>query len=309
MANANREDFTTPVGRLVQGSMYVPNTKDAEGKPLVFKTGDKAGQPRTDFYFAIAIPKTGEQHWASTEWGAKIWAVGHKGFTAAQCGAPTFAWKVVDGDSLTPNRAGTIPANCDGFAGCWILKFNGSQAPALFKLNATGKTESFSQENGILPGDYVQVRANVSDNQSQQQPGVFLNHNMVCWSGYGDRIILGVDPDSVGFGAAPLPAGASLTPKAGFIPPTASVANPPPPPHAAGVPSPAVPAPVPNVPAPAPHTAILTPGAVPPPPAPPAAVASKVPVMTALANGLSYESYIAGGWTHTALVQYGMVQP
>ena len=305
MANANREEFTSPVGRLVQGSLYVPNTKDAEGKPLVFKTGDKAGQPRTDYYVAIAIPKAGEQHWASTEWGAKIWAVGHKGFTQAQCGAPTFAWKVVDGDSLIPNRKGTIPANCDGFAGCWILKFNGSQAPSLYKLNAQGKTELHQQENGILPGDYIQVQGNVSDNQSQQQPGVFLNHNMVCMRGHGDRIILGVDPDSVGFGAAPLPPGASLTPKAGFTPPSAAVANPPAPPAAAYMAPPATA----SAPAPAPYTNVLTPGAVPPPPAPPAAVQAKAPVMTALANGLSYESYIAGGWTHTALVQYGMVQP
>ena len=49
-------NFTTPVGRLVAGSLYKGQDKDAEGRPLVVKNGPQAGQPRLDFYFAIAIP-------------------------------------------------------------------------------------------------------------------------------------------------------------------------------------------------------------------------------------------------------------
>ena len=44
-------NFTTPVGRIVAGNLYTPNTKNAEGKPLV----DKAGNPRNEFFFAVAI--------------------------------------------------------------------------------------------------------------------------------------------------------------------------------------------------------------------------------------------------------------
>ena len=38
-----RTNFTTPVGRLVMGSLYKPQTTDADGKPLVVKSGPNAG--------------------------------------------------------------------------------------------------------------------------------------------------------------------------------------------------------------------------------------------------------------------------
>ena len=40
---AESVNFTTPVGRLVQGSLYKGNDTDAEGRPLVVKTGANAG--------------------------------------------------------------------------------------------------------------------------------------------------------------------------------------------------------------------------------------------------------------------------
>jgi len=71
MANA-AVNITSPVGRLVAGSLYDAQDKDAEGKPLVIKNGPNAGQQRVDFFFAVAIPKeSGHTHWAQTDWGAK----------------------------------------------------------------------------------------------------------------------------------------------------------------------------------------------------------------------------------------------
>src|SRR5579863_8982456 len=297
-ANTNREDILTQTGRLVQGSLYTPNTTDMEGRPLVFKSGEKQGQPRTDYYVAIAIPKKGEAHWAHTEWGKKIWDVGHKGFPNGQGNSPTFAWKIIDGDSTIPNRKGTIPANCEGFPGNWILKFNGSEAPSLLRLNSLNKTEAFPEKDGIKPGDYIQIHGSVSDNQSQQQPGVFLNHKFVCFRGYGERIVLGLDPDSVGFGGDALPQGASTTPVGGFTAPTpvttatmALMAN-----TATTLVPPGV---VATVPAPYPNVLM---------PTPPLPTAPKVKVMTAKAEGRPYEQFIANNWDDKMLIQHGYME-
>lgn len=321
--NPNREDILTPTGRFVQGSLYMPSTTDMEGRPLVYKTGDKTGQPRTNYYVAIAIEKRGETHWANTDWGKKIWDIGHKGFPNGAAQSLKFAWKITDGDSLEPNRKGTVPANCDGFKGCWILKFTGSEAPTLLKLNSLNKTESFPEKDGIKPGDYIQIQGYVSDNQSQQQPGVFLNHKFICFRGHGERIVLGVDPDSVGFGGDPLPVGASTTPVGGFIPPSAPL-----PPVASPIaPVPATPLPAAAIlsapPAPAPYTAILNTVPAPAPlmntfsaPRPPfvpvsapAPIVGKPRVMLPAAEGHSYEQYIAWGWNDAQLIQYGKMSP
>jgi hypothetical protein len=89
MAKVN---ITSPVGRIVMGSLYDPSTTDAEGKPLVVKTGPNAGQARVNYFFALAIPKGAEPHWAHTAWGQQIWGIGNQAFpNAAQ--SPAFAWK------------------------------------------------------------------------------------------------------------------------------------------------------------------------------------------------------------------------
>lgn len=293
---SNRVDLLTPVGRLVQGSLYEAQTTDAENKPLVYKSGPNAGQPRVEFYFAVAIPKGPEKHWAETEWGKKIWEVGHKGFPQGQANSPTFAWKIKDGDSTVPNRVGKKPCDQEGFSGHWVLSFSSGFAPGIY--NSDG-TQQMLEPNAVNLGDYIQVFGSVADNESQQQPGVYLNHSMVALAGYGKRIFTGADPKAVGFGNAPLPAGASATPiSQGFnpAPPAAPVNSAP---HVY-TPPPVAPAPV------VPHTAILTPPPV--PAAPPVPPQAPVRVMTALAQGASYEQLINAGWTDALLIQHGMMQ-
>jgi hypothetical protein len=107
---AQKVNITSPVGRIVMGSLYDPSTTDAEGKPLVVKTGPNAGQPRVNYFFALAIPKGAEPHWAHTPWGQQIWNVGNQAFpNAAQ--SPAFAWKIEDGDSQIPNKKGRKPVD------------------------------------------------------------------------------------------------------------------------------------------------------------------------------------------------------
>jgi len=120
------KNFTTPVGRFVGGSLTKPQTIDAEGRPLVYKTGADAGKPRTSFFMAIAVPKAGEAHWNQTAWGQEIWNTGHADFPQGQADHPAFAWKVEDGDSALPNKSGKKNCDREGYRGCWILKFSSS---------------------------------------------------------------------------------------------------------------------------------------------------------------------------------------
>lgn len=323
---AQKVNITSPVGRIVMGSLYNPSTTDAEGKPLVVKTGPNAGQPRVNYFFALAIPKGPEPHWAHTPWGQQIWNVGNQAFpNAAQ--SPAFAWKIEDGDSQIPNKKGRKPCDNEGWRGHWILKFSGGFAPKVYQQEGAGYVQVM-QKDFCKPGYFVEVAFSVDGNGSQSQPGVYINHSMVCFRAYGPEISFGPDVASAGFGQSALPAGASMTPPAGAIPmPQAPAAAPAlpgapagyaPPPVPAGVPqipgiapAPLAPAgsvpmpsaPVPGAPAPIPVTP--NPGfvQVPPPPAPVAPVRQ----MTAAANGVTYEAYVAAGWSDAQLVQNGLM--
>jgi hypothetical protein len=325
-------NFTTPVGRLVQGSLYKPNDKDAEGRPLVIKNGSQAGQARVEYYVALAVPKERDpagqiKHWAATEWGAKIWQAGHAGM--AQAGAmPTFAWKVRDGDSQVPNRKGKKPVDQEGFAGCWVISFSSGFPPRVYNRDGT---QPITEAEAVKLGYYAQINANVDFNGSGQQPGVFINLSMVALAGYGPEIFVGPDPSAAGFGAAPLPAGASVTPLGGM--PAAMPAAPgmPAVPAMPGMPAPGAPVmpavppmpgavmpgmpaapgmPAPAVPAITPNPAILQPPALPPVPAAPGQVPlQRARVMLPAARGATYEQLIANGWNDQLLVQHGMMQP
>lgn len=322
---SQRVNVTSPVGRIVQGSLYEPNRTDAEGKPLVIKNGPNAGQPRVDYFFALAIPKGTEQHWAHTPWGQIIWQIGNQAFPhAAQ--AEGFAWKITDGDSQKPGKIfqgkpGKKPCENEGFPGHWVIKLSGGFAPKIYRQEGGGYVQ-ITEKDFVKPGYYVEVNFSVEGNGSQNQPGVYLNHSMVCFRAYGQEIVFGPDVASAGFGASPLPAGASMTPPPSAMPmpaapsmpsaltsaipglPMIPGAAPAPLPLAGSVPMPsapvmAAPAPIPVTPNPA---FLQVPAAPSLPPVPAAAPGRQ---MTVKANGIPYEQYIANGWTDATLVQNG----
>lgn len=289
---STRTELLTPIGRLVQGSLYSGATTDAENRPLVYKSGSNIGQPRVNFWFSLALQKKGEQHWNQTEWGQKIWGVGQTGFPDGRANSPLFAWKVIDGDSRIPNTQGRLPCDNEGFPGHWVLKFSGAFAPSLF--NDSG-TLPLTEPNAIQLGDFIQVYGYIEDNKSNQQPGIYLNHSMIAHSGYGQRIVLGADPKAVGFGNTPLPPGASATPVTQAFQPAMPPMTPTETRYQTGMQ------------ATPPRTIEPYPGIlVPPPsmPAPPVAVRTMLPA----ANGITYEQYIASGWTDAQLIQHGMMQ-
>jgi hypothetical protein len=313
---SQRTNITTPVGRVVRGSLYTPNTKDFDGKPLVVKTGANIGQPRSDFFFALAIPKGAEQHWAQTTWGAEIWRVGHTAFPqAAQ--SPTFAWKIDDGDSAVPNKKGRKPCDNEGWKGHWILKFSGGFAPKVYR-EENGVYVQVTEDDYLKPGYFAQVLCSVDGNGNQNNPGIYLNHSMVCFRAFGPEITFGPDVNDAGFGQAPLPAGATLTPPPSTIPMPAA-GTPALPSAPAAIPAPIAPIPVtpnpaflqvptavpnPSLPAvPAAIAAVQIPTAIPVVPMP--ASPSSGPQMTAKAQGSSYQAFISAGWTDANLIAQG----
>lgn len=312
-----RINITSPVGRIVAGNLYEPNTKDFDGKPLVIKSGPNAGQPRVSYFFALAIPKGPERHWAETAWGSQIWAVGHQAFPqAAQ--RPDFAWKIEDGDSQIPNKRNRKPCENEGWPGHWILKLSGGFAPKIYRQEGTGFVQVLDKDY-VKPGYFVEVAFNVDSNGQQNNPGVYLNHSMVCFRAYGQEIIFGPNVEEAGFGKAAIPAGASMTPPPSTVPlpavPAAAplpqfagpAATPPPPsaPPAAVLPNPQFF----QVPPPAPGNGAGSPTAtvIPPPPAPasPSSPAAPQYRMTAKAAGTTREAFLAGGWTDALLIQHG----
>jgi hypothetical protein len=295
-------NLTTPVGRIVQGDL-------AKAQPVLDNLGKQKltrdGHPAIQHFISLAIPKTpGHTHWAQTEWGKQIWDEGnraHPNFAPH----PTFSWKIEDGDSQIPNKKGKKNGDREGFPGHWILKFRSGFLPKTY--NADGSLSIPADQ--IKCGYYVQVNCSVAGNTGDS-PGVYLNPNMVALSGYGEEIIAGPDASEAGFGAAPLPPGASATPVGGFVPPAVpgtGVAPAVPPSFAAPTPIPspvpaaATPTTSPSSPPPI-NPAFLAP---PPPPAVPAAPPAKQ--LTAKAAGASYADLIKAGWTDALLVQHGLM--
>jgi len=272
-------EFITPIGRIVQGSLWKPNTTDKEGRPLTYKDGS----PRIKYYIGLAIAKTDPAFavlWQQVEQVARsFWPGG-------QTQLAEFAWKRMDGDK--PEYA-----QKEGFPGHWILGLTNG-----FPFKVYNKTLDavFTDETQVKRGDYITVIGNVTSNKSDSKPGIFLNMKGVQFQAYGTEIV-GVDYAAKFKEASPsaLPAGASETPIAGGLPPAM-------PPQAT---PPAMP-PQATPPAMPPQA---TPPAMPPQATPPPApnFANPMYQMTEKAGGFSYEQMVEQGWSHEQLIAHGYV--
>ena len=342
----------TPTGRLVQGDFFKPNTTDQQGNPLVIKTGPNKGQPRTDYFGALAFPKgqpatdaliASMVQQAATSYAA-LFPNGPQPANPAGnwgCSLPKFSFKIMDGDGVDDN--GKANSSKDGFAGHWVVKFSSGFAPQVWTrcknlpdghptkaLNADPETlvQLLPTDAGLCKRGYF-YRINGSFDGNGQQlpggsPGLYTNYNLVELVAFGDEITSGPVASEV-FAApagatspapsAPAPATAGLTPTAtwpaGFTHAQmtaagwtddalvqAGYATRPP-----VAPAPAVaPPPAPVAPAPTP---IASPSEAPPPPHDGFIAAAVGPVMTAKANGVSYEKMIAAGWTDATLKEHG----
>lgn len=303
--------FLSPVGRLVQGDAFEPQTKEYDGSPMVIKRGPNAGQPTQKWVAVVAFAKN-DPAWPAFK--AQMTAVARAAFpqlfdAAGNCTHPAFAWKIADGDGIDQN--GKANASKEGFAGHWVVRFTSSFPPKCFYSGRYQPHEQIQDKMAIRRGYYVRIAGTIEGNGETGKPGVYMNLNMIELVAQGKEIVSGPDAASV-FGAGPapvLPAGAIALPgqQPGFQQPgaTAAPTYAPAPTAAPGFAVPAVtpsPAPVPPVVAVAPAPAFVAP----PPPAVPAAPAG--PRMTAKANGATYESFRAGGWTDDLLRQHGYME-
>lgn len=285
--------IVTPVGRIVGGAMERPRTKDSNGVELAYKDGT----PAAEYSVLLAIPKGGEAHWKDTPWGAQIWSIGDKGYPGGHVNNPAFSWKIQDGDSQVPNQKGKRNCDREGYAGHWIIA--GSKRcprdrltpPQYVDIRTNPKNPIAIPVDAIKPGYYAQICISVADNTPSPKPGVFVNAEIVALAAYGEVIQLGMEIDaaSVGFGGFALPAGAMTTPPAGLQ-----------------APAPAAPAAAPAVPV-QPNHAFANGPAPMAPPAAPAAPAAPVRQMLPAAGGVTYEAYIAAGWTDAQLIANGMM--
>lgn len=301
---SNDLSFTTPVGRIVGGNVYVGKDTDYEGNPLVYKSGLKIGQARKDFSIGVAFAKTpGAQHWSQELWLAQIWNLAHAAFPGGEASRRDFSFKIIDGDSTEPNMKMKRPCDAEGQPGHWIIWFSASQQPQVFNGNGS---MMITEPGAVKCGYYVQVQTRVHDNKPGKTPGLYWDLFRIALAGYGPEITTGPDVASAGFGqGVALPAGASATPPAGAI------GAPPPPPGAAPAPAPLIPGmihPVGAPPAPNLLSASLpVPGGVSP------AYAPSVRVMTPKAGSNTYEAFQVGApgspWTDALLVQEGYMYP
>lgn len=307
MSNRTPLNMLFPPGRLVSGSVHSASTTNADGDALVYKTGDKKGQPAKQWYIAVAIPKTpGVNHWANESWGLPIWQRGHADFPGGQGQLPGFAWKIEDGDSVVPNKKMKKNAEREGFPGNWIVKMSTmASEPKTYTTmgQPPGNPAKSIPATEIKTGYYVEVYASIDGNDDVgRNPGIYINPDMVNLIGFGQEIVGGPDVTQAGFGQAAAPVGATQVPPAALNPVTAPApATSAPPVTPAPAPAPVVTAPAPVPVAVVPQPAIMPAGAPPPPGAPPARQ------MTAKANGVTYEAYIASGWTDDLLRQHGMM--
>lgn len=207
-------NILTPVGRLVTGDCFVPNTTDFQGRPLMIKTGKNAGQSKVDYFMGIAVEKS--------KCNELMQAILLEARTAypdlfdanGNCLRPDFAFKFIDGDSITPNQNNKRPCDQEGYPGCYIFKFNGMFAPKCYDAQNHGI--ELTDPERIKRGYYIRISGSVSPGTDTAKPSIFLNHNYVELCGFGDVIQSGPSAEEV-FGGTPmgvLPAGASVTPLA-----------------------------------------------------------------------------------------------
>ncbi|MGL5726369.1 MAG: hypothetical protein ACRCYD_00725 [Plesiomonas sp.] len=225
-----------PCGRLVNGHPMEPRpVTDKDDKPVL----DATGTPVTERYIGVAIPKAGEQHWNQTEWGAKIWQAAQdpvNGYPNGEFNAPTFSWKVVDGDSQVPNKKGNKPCDNEGWAGHWVIHMQTRLAYSCHHAGRYDPLQAIQNKGEIKRGDYCRVFCSVKGNKPSQSPGVYVNPQLFELTRPGVEIVsVGSGPaaaDVFGATAAVLPSNAqvdtAVAAPAPVTPPAAPSVTPPP---------------------------------------------------------------------------------
>jgi hypothetical protein len=269
-----RQVFTSPMGRIVQGSVSEAQTKDQQGNLRVVKSGPNIGQPAPQFFIALAIPKVDlanpnawNPEWAPfmgliyntarTEWPSLFNDQTPDnnvfGILAKPSVNPLFTFKVKDGDGL--DRNGKSNADKPGFPGHWIVSFASSYPPKVVRPLVPNPVNPQDWEAidpaSVKRGYWGRIAGSITGNDSPNTPGLYVNLDMFEFRGIDTEIVGG--PDAAGaFGgsASALPAhvqtaigapvGFAAAPAPGALPPPGAPGGPgmlPPPAGAPGVPA------------------------------------------------------------------------
>lgn len=189
-------DTLTPVARLVSGHPMVsyPVT-DKAGAPKLMATGE----PMNSTSVGLAFAKGPETHWNQTPWGAVIWNAGMAAWPNGEYQAPTFAWKVTDGDSPVPNKKGNKPCDQEGWSGHWILFLSTMFSIPSYHLGKYEAHQVIQNKAELKTGDYVRASFNCVGNNVNgpcESPGVYINPVMLELSRAGQLIVSASAPDA-----------------------------------------------------------------------------------------------------------------
>jgi len=218
--NVPQLEFTTPIGRFVQGDLFTGSDKDRKGNPYIIKTGPNKGQPTTRYFFAVAFRKDDPafmQLWAQL---AQIARQGYPQYFDANgnCTHPRFTYKIVDGDGMDDD--GKPNSAKEGFAGHWVTKFSGSFPPKVFHAGKYDPMQQVQDKNAVKRGWFVRVAATAKPNIGSDVPGLYLNGLLVSIEAAGPEITSGPDANAAfAQPAGPLPAGATAVPMTGVAGP------------------------------------------------------------------------------------------
>lgn len=199
------KEILLPEGRIVAGHPMNPQgVTDNRDQPVMDQV---TGQQKVEYYFGFAVPKQGETDFKQTQWGQQIQAAAISGWPNGEAQAPTFSWKVTDGDSQVPNQKGKKPAEREGWAGHWVLHLKTMMPIRCYHVGKYDPMQQIQDKNEIKPGDYGRVFLTAKANFPSQSPGVYLNPSMFELTRAGQVIVLDNGPDaaSVFGGGAPAP--------------------------------------------------------------------------------------------------------
>lgn len=188
---ADQTNFSTPVGRYVNGSHDEPRTKDVNGRPI------DPDKQRYEFGVAFNKDDPAFPQLFQTLYGAAAQGYANNQAIMAriQQWATTldgFSGKLSDGDK--PNAKGEVNKNT---AGKFVLYFSSAYAP-----NCCDHANTQIEPSGIKRGDYVDVAGTAAINGLvDHNAGLYINPVWLRLREYGERIGGGVSADTA-FGSA-----------------------------------------------------------------------------------------------------------
>lgn len=207
--------FTTPVGRIVGGSLSEPFTTDHNGNPCDPKWVVVLALPKSDLGTQALI--------------TKIKAIGAAGYADKQAALDRadFAWKYVNGDANTPNTKGVVYNTRVGYPGHYVFTFTNSKAPSVCGEDPRSEINAAS----VKRGDWVRIGGSIGCGTRTDQPGIFLNVDCAQFVRADEAIGSTGQTCAQAFGssATPPPATDLVNAAAGGPPPPPPGAAPPPP--------------------------------------------------------------------------------